>query len=107
MSLTIRRTAGARSITLQLRGDLDLATAPEVVEAIDSIADSYGRLVLDLSKLAFIDSTGVRVLVRSKEELARHGVQMELSQVPSHAEKAFWLLRVEGLAPQGRHYARL
>ena len=100
MSLTIKRTAGARSVTLQLQGDLDLATAPQLTEALDSIPASYGRLVLDLSKLAFIDSTGVRALVRGKQELTEHGVKVDLFDVPRQAAKVLQLLGLDGLEPR-------
>jgi anti-sigma B factor antagonist len=100
MSLTIKRTAGARSVTLQLQGDLDLATAPQLTAALDSIPASYGRLVLDLSKLGFIDSTGIRALVRGKQELTEHGVKVDLFDVPRQAAKVLQLLGLDGLEPR-------
>ena len=100
MSLTIKRTAGARSVTLQLQGDLDLATAPDLTAALTSIPASYGRLVLDLSKLGFIDSTGVRALVRGKQELTEHGVKVDLFDVPRQAAKVLQVLGLDGLEPR-------
>ena len=92
VSLTIEVTAGYRSITFALRGDLDVATAPDLAAAIASVRDKYGRLILDFSKLEFIDSTGVRVLVQGQKHLADQGVKLELARVPRQAEKVFQLL---------------
>jgi anti-sigma B factor antagonist len=92
VSLTIEVTAGCRSITFAIRGDIDLATAPDLAAAMAAIRDSYGRLVLDLSELNFIDSTGVRVLVQGEKRLAEQGVKLELARVPRQAEKVFQLL---------------
>ena len=92
VSLTIEVTAGYRSITFAVRGDIDLATAPDLAAAMASIRDTYGRLVLDLSELEFIDSTGVRVLVQGQKHLADQGVKLELARVPKQAEKVFQLL---------------
>ena len=92
VSLTIEVTAGYRSITFAIRGDIDLATAPDLAAAMASIRDTYGRLVLDLSELEFIDSTGVRVLVQGQKHLADQGVKLELVRVPRQAEKVFQLL---------------
>jgi anti-anti-sigma factor len=100
MSLTIKRIAGARSVTLQLHGDLDLATAPDLTEALNSIPASYGRLVLDLSKLGFIDSSGVRALVQGKLELTDHGVKVDLFEVPKQAAKVLQGLGLDGLEPR-------
>lgn len=92
MSLTIEVTAGYRSITFAIRGDIDLATAPDLAAAMAAIRDSYGRLVLDLSELDFIDSAGVRVLVQGEKHLADQGVKLDLARVPRQAEKVFQLL---------------
>jgi anti-anti-sigma factor len=88
MSLTIKRIAGARSVTLQLHGDLDIATAPDLTDALNSIPASYGRLVLDLSKLGFIDSSGIRALVQGKQELTKQ------------AAKVLQVLGLDGLEPR-------
>jgi anti-anti-sigma factor len=45
------------------RGELDLATAPELEEALVSAIEEGHEVVLDLRELEFMDSSGVRVLV--------------------------------------------
>jgi anti-sigma B factor antagonist len=54
-------------------GELDMATTPEFEEVVDTVGQG-SRLVIDLSRCTFLDSSAVRVLVsaaRSAEE--RHG----------------------------------
>jgi anti-sigma B factor antagonist len=46
-----------------IRGELDLATAPELEAAIQGRLDEGQDVVVDLRELAFMDSTGLRVLV--------------------------------------------
>ncbi len=46
-----------------VRGELDLATAPQLEEALVSAIDEGREVVLDLRELEFMDSSGVRVLV--------------------------------------------
>jgi anti-anti-sigma factor len=46
-----------------VRGELDLATAPELQAALSERLDAGQDVVLDLRELAFLDSTGLRVLV--------------------------------------------
>jgi len=53
------------------RGELDMATAPELEQAVMPRLDDGGWVVLDLRSLDFIDSSGLRVVVgahRSAEE---------------------------------------
>ena len=53
------------------RGELDMATAPELEQAVMPRLRDGGWVVLDLRSLDFIDSSGLRVVVgahRSAEE---------------------------------------
>jgi anti-sigma B factor antagonist len=48
-------------------GELDLSTADEVRDAIAEVREhGFDRIVLDLRGISFIDSTGVRLLVRTR-----------------------------------------
>ena len=48
---------------LQLSGELDLATCPAFAEQVARAFDSGARhLVLDLSQVSFMDSSGLRVI---------------------------------------------
>lgn len=47
---------------IQVEGDLDLATAPQLEEALVR-AGFGGRLIIDLAGCSFLDSSAVRVLV--------------------------------------------
>ena len=46
-----------------IRGELDLATAPDLEAAIHGPLDDGQDVVVDLRELDFMDSTGLRVLV--------------------------------------------
>jgi anti-anti-sigma factor len=54
--------AGER-LVVTVRGELDLATAPQLEDALLPPLREGGRALLDLRALAFMDSTGVRVIV--------------------------------------------
>jgi anti-anti-sigma factor len=47
---------------LYLAGELDLASETAVVAALRERPDTISDLVIDLSALTFLDSTGIRVL---------------------------------------------
>ncbi len=50
---------------LLLRGELDLGSAPVLEQALREAEDGRGRLVVDLSELSFIDSTGIHLLLKA------------------------------------------
>ena len=48
---------------LRLAGELDLATAPQLAEALLEFASSEGELHLNVSELTFLDSSGLHVIM--------------------------------------------
>ena len=58
----------ASSVCVTLRGELDIESAPRAHEALAKEATHGGTVVLDISQLAFIDSTGIRVLLVAWQE---------------------------------------
>jgi anti-sigma B factor antagonist len=55
-----------------IRGEIDLATAPSMTEAVDrAIRESSGPFVMDLSAVGFMDSTGIQALLRARALLGR------------------------------------
>jgi anti-sigma B factor antagonist len=56
------------AVHLHVRGELDIAVAPRLVERVEAIRDSSARLALvDLSAVDFIDSSGVRALIGAQQ----------------------------------------
>lgn len=71
--------ADARGVVLALSGELDLSTAPALEQAIEEARSETGeRLLFDLAELSFMDSTGVSVLVRAKQEANAAGHEVTL-----------------------------
>ena len=51
---------------IEVRGELDLSTAPDLEAPLDeAIADDHASVLLDLSDCEFIDSTGIALIVRA------------------------------------------
>jgi anti-anti-sigma factor len=60
------------SRTLRLEGELDLATANGLEEMLAERVGG-GPIVLEMSQVTFIDSSGIRALIRVAERLAQKG----------------------------------
>jgi anti-anti-sigma factor len=51
-------------LTIALSGELDIATAPAVLQCLDGHRGSHrGPVLVDLRGLSFLDSSGLRVLI--------------------------------------------
>jgi anti-sigma B factor antagonist len=61
-------------------GEIDLATAPQVQTAVSRYKR---RVVLDLRKVEFIDSTGIRMLIQEKKRLVAAGSDLRLLISPT------------------------
>jgi len=65
---TASRTNGTAVIAV--RGDVDVYTAPQLWETIDAaIAGTPHELVIDLTDVGFLDSSGLSVLVKAHKRL--------------------------------------
>jgi anti-sigma B factor antagonist len=57
---------------LAVRGEVDLGAASELEAALEAaIRESAGAFVVDLTDVAFIDSTGLTILLRTRALLGR------------------------------------
>lgn len=73
--------ADARTL-VTARGELDLATAPELEDVLLPRLREGVDVVLDLRVLEFMDSTGVRVLVAAHLAAEEHGAALAIAVVP-------------------------
>jgi anti-anti-sigma factor len=62
-----RVSDGAWQVTVT--GEVDLATAPNLRDALLAIPPDVDRIVVDLSEVTFIDSTGIGALVAATQHL--------------------------------------
>jgi anti-sigma B factor antagonist len=61
----IEITPARNRVIVTPHGELDIATTDEVSEAIDGlVAAGFAEIVLDLRRVSFMDSTGLRLVLR-------------------------------------------
>jgi anti-anti-sigma factor len=73
-----RSTVDGRQ-ALTVRGELDLATAPQLRAAVDSILSTSPRgLIVDLTLTTFLDSSGARTLVQIARAAADLGIPLHV-----------------------------
>jgi anti-anti-sigma factor len=71
-------------------GELDLATADQVDEQLQALtARGFRRLVLDLRRLAFLNSTGLRLAICWDARARRDGIDFSLVAGCRGVQRAF------------------
>lgn len=84
------------ALHLSLRGELDLATAPVLEERLGRVAAEERAVRLDLSKLEFMDSTGIHVLVNALKAARSNGWRLDVD--PDFSPQISRLLELCGVA---------
>ncbi len=73
-----------------MRGEIDVATSPALREELYAIIDGGAKvLVVDLSELGFIDSSGLGVLVAALKHMREQDGQLVLSGLAQPALRVF------------------
>ena len=81
---------------LRLEGELDIATTPILEAAIAAQRGNGSRaLVLDLTELRFIDSSGLRCILDTDAESRLDGFSIALIQGPPPVHRIFELTNTE------------
>ena len=71
--MTINKTLEGNALTLALEGRLDTMTAPELEAELNASLGSAETLTFDFSKLEYISSAGLRVLLSAHKAFAGKG----------------------------------
>jgi anti-sigma B factor antagonist len=88
---------GERVIFVQ--GELDIATAGDLERAVLRPRQPGEQVVLDLGGLRFMDSTGLRVLLRARTEAKAGRWDLYVRNVPANVRRLFSISGVEDTIP--------
>lgn len=71
--MTITKTQDQNSLTLFLEGRLDTTTSPQLEAELSASLGGVTHLTLDLSKLAYLSSAGLRVILSAQKRMNKQG----------------------------------
>jgi anti-sigma B factor antagonist len=79
LNIDLKTEDNGETLVFKLRGSLDIATAPTVRAALSEATENDGHhLIVDLTQLQFLDSTGLGVLIGAHRRAAEHGGSFRL-----------------------------
>ena len=79
LNITKKQEGGA--LTVALEGRLDTNTAPDFQNEVEPMLSGISDLTLDLEKLDYISSAGLRVLLVFEQEMEAQDKTMQLCHV--------------------------
>jgi anti-sigma B factor antagonist len=77
------------TVRVSLEGELDVASAPELLDALDELRSKETWFELDLRKLQFMDSTGLRAVIRTSKQISDAGRTMRVIRGPDLVQRVF------------------
>jgi anti-anti-sigma factor len=89
--LTIDISMSGQSARVALAGELDIATAPALEQKLGELPDDVGQVILDLRELAFIDSTGLRVVLGLANGFGVSNARVVVVRGPDPVQRVFAL----------------
>ena len=95
-NLELESHPAADGDTVIVRGEVDMATAPQLRDLLNELVDGGStRILLDCRGLEFLDSSGIGVLVAVRKRLGEDGA-LTLEAPPAHVRKVLELTGVSG-----------
>lgn len=92
------RTEG-KVLVVEIRGEHDIASAPELRSALESALGEYPGVVADLTPASFIDSTVLGVLLGAREQARERGCAFAVLLGAEAQLAVKRIIEVTGLAP--------
>ena len=71
--MTINKIANGSELTVALEGRLDTTTAPQLDDELKTALSGITKLAFDLTKLEYISSAGLRVLLSAQKVMNKQG----------------------------------
>ena len=71
--MTINKNQNGSTLTIALEGRLDTTTAPQLEQELKGSLDAATELIMDFSKLDYISSAGLRVLLSAHKAMSKQG----------------------------------
>ena len=98
--LTVRSEREGDMHTIALAGELDVAGVDRVQHELERVGASDAlSIVVDLSGLTFMDSTGVRLLIQAQARSRADSDRLMLLRGPADVQRVFALCGVDGRLP--------
>jgi anti-sigma B factor antagonist len=93
MSISIQGQNGVTVVSLT--GDVDLQTSPSVRQKLLECLEKHKKLVIDMSAVAYIDSSGVASLVEAFQVSRKKSAKFALAAVSPSAMRVLSLARLD------------
>jgi anti-sigma B factor antagonist len=97
LDITVRGERGV--VIAAVAGDVDISTVAQLRECLFGLADSGETLIVDLNRVAFIDSAGLGALVGAARRAVAHGGSLHAVCAQPPTRRLLWVTGVDRRIP--------
>jgi anti-sigma B factor antagonist len=97
LDIEVRNERGV--VIAAISGEIDVSTVAQFRERLLELADNGGTLVVDLNRVAFIDSSGLGALVATARRVAEHGGGLYAVCAQPQPRRLLWMTGVDKRIP--------
>jgi anti-anti-sigma factor len=99
LTLEMTEFSDAARVRLRVRGELDLATADVLADRLRRLQDRRAAVLLDLDELAFMDATGLRVVLTAADTARNDGWAFTVTRGSARVRRLFDVLGLDEHLP--------
>lgn len=102
-NFTVQTQVNGETCLLQPNGDLDLASANVLADELAQAASKSDltKIVVDMSGVPFVDSTGLRILIEGAEKSRQSGIALSLERPSSQFQRLVELTKTDSVLNLG------
>jgi anti-sigma B factor antagonist len=97
LDIAVRDERGV--VVAAIAGEIDISSVARFRARLAELADNGGTLVVDLNRVAFIDSSGLGALVATARRIAEHGGSLYAVCSQPQPRRLLWMTGVDKRIP--------
>lgn len=97
MELSVTRQGAAEVPVVAVSGEVDVYAAPALKDGLTELLENGSSVVVDLTEVGFLDSTGLGALVAARTTAAEKGAALPLVCTHQRILKLFTITGLDGV----------
>jgi anti-sigma B factor antagonist len=97
--LEISDSTSGRWTVITVSGEVDVATSPELFQALERAVQDQRHVVVDLARVTFMDSTGLGVLVQTLRSVLEREGELRCVVTEPNVRKIFEVTGLDSVIP--------
>jgi len=77
-TFSLTSTLDGDMLLVRVEGEVDMSSAPRLLDALNAVSDAVRLVIIDLTHVSFLDSSGLNTLVRAQRQLAPRGIALRI-----------------------------